>query len=115
MISDVFCKIINKELPAEIVMEDDDFIVIKDIHPQAPVHVLIIPKRHLDIIHEVSHEDLDVLGKLLVVAGKAAQALGVATSGYRLILNQGVSAGQLVPHLHMHLLAGKKLGAKTAA
>mgnify|MGYP001565567478 FL=1 len=112
MISDVFCKIINKELPAEIVMEDDDFIVIKDIHPQAPVHVLIIPKRHLDIIHEASHEDLDVLGKLLIVAGKAAQTLGVAASGYRLILNQGVNAGQLVPHLHMHLLAEKKLGAK---
>lgn len=110
MISDVFCKIINKELPAETVIEDEDFIVIKDIHPQAPVHVLIIPKKHLDIIHEVSHADLDILGKMIIAAGKAAKKLGVEKSGYRLILNQGVDAGQLVPHLHMHLLGGRKLG-----
>lgn len=113
MISDVFCKIINKELPAEVVLEDEDFLVIKDIHPQAPVHVLIIPKRHLDAIHQAtSHEDLDVLGKMLEMAARAAQHLGVAEQGYRLILNQGASAGQLVPHLHLHLLAGKKLGPK---
>lgn len=112
MITDVFCKIVKKELPAEIVLEDDDFLVIKDIHPQAPVHVLIVPKRHLDIIHQVSHADLDVLGRMLVVAGQAAEKLGVADQGYRLIINQGTNAGQLVPHLHMHLLAGKRLGPK---
>ncbi len=112
MIDDVFCKIINKELSADIVVEDKDFIVIKDTHPQAPVHVLIIPKKHLDIIHETSHEDLDVLGKMFIVAGQVAKKLGVEKSGYRLILNQGIDAGQLVPHLHMHLLAGKKLGPK---
>ena len=112
MIDDIFCKIINQELPAEIVMEDDDWLVIKDIHPQAPVHVLIIPKRHLDIIHQTKHTDLDGLGRMLAVAGQAAQKLGVAETGYRLILNQGADAGQLVPHLHIHLLAGKKLGPK---
>lgn len=112
MIEDVFCKIIRKELPAEIVMEDEDFLVIRDIHPQAPVHVLIVPKRHIDIIHQATHEDLDVLGRMLVMASQAAQQLGVTEQGYRLIINQGVNAGQLVPHLHMHLLAGKKLGPK---
>ena len=112
MIDDVFCKIIKKELPAEIVWQDDDFLVIRDIHPQAPVHVLIIPKQHLDIIHQAKHAELDVLGRMLVVAAQTAQQLGVAETGYRLIINQGSNAGQLVPHLHMHLLAGKQLGPK---
>ncbi|HEY4484511.1 MAG TPA: HIT domain-containing protein [Candidatus Paceibacterota bacterium] len=112
MIDDVFCRIINKELSAEFVIEDKDFIVIEDIHPAAPVHVLIIPKKHLDIIHEISHEELDILGKMFIVAGQAAKKLGVEKTGYRLILNQGPNAGQLVPHLHLHLLAGKPLGSK---
>ncbi len=109
---DIFCKIISKELSAETIIEDEDFVVVKDIHPQAPVHVLIIPKKHLDIIHEISHEDLDILGKMFIVAGQAAKKLGVEKTGYRLILNQGPDAGQAVPHLHLHLLAGKKLGPK---
>ena len=112
MIDDVFCKIINGDLKAEFVYQDEDFIVIKDIHPQAPIHVLIIPKRHLDIIHRTTHEDIDVLGKMILVAGKVAKILGVDESGYRLILNQGPNAGQLVPHLHIHFLAGKRLGPK---
>lgn len=109
MISDVFCKIVNKELPADIVIDDEDILVIRDIHPQAPVHVLVIPKKHLDIVHEMSHSDLDVLGKMFIVAGQAAKKLGVDKSGYRLIINQGLDGGQLVPHLHMHLLAGKRM------
>lgn len=112
MISDVFCKIINKELPADIVYEDQEFLVVKDINPQAPVHLLIIPKKHFDQIHAVSHQDLDLLGKMLLVAGKAAQLAGIAEKGYRLIINQGLHGGQLVPHLHMHLMGGKHLGAK---
>lgn len=109
---DVFCKIINKELPADIIIENEDFVVIKDIHPQAPIHVLIIPKKHLDIVHEISHENLDVLGKIFILAGQTAKKLGVEKSGYRLVLNQGVDAGQAVPHLHLHLLAGRKLDPK---
>ena len=112
MIDDVFCKIISKELSAEVIIEDEDFIVIKDIHPEAPIHVLIIPKKHLDIIHEISHEELDILGKMFIVAGLTAKKLGVEKTGYRLILNQGPDANQLVPHLHLHLLAGKRLGPK---
>ena len=112
---DVFCKIINKELAADVVFENDDILVIKDIHPQAPVHVLIIPKKHLDLLHEVSHEDLDILGKIFVVAGQVAEKLGVEKNGYRLILNQGSDAGQVVPHFHLHFLAGRKLGPKIVA
>jgi len=112
---DIFCKIINKELAADVVFENDDILVIKDIHPQAPVHVLIIPKKHLDLLHEVSHEDLDILGKIFVVAGQVAEKLGVEKNGYRLILNQGSDAGQVVPHFHLHFLAGRKLGPKIVA
>jgi histidine triad (HIT) family protein len=112
MISDVFCKIIKKEIPTEFIYEDEHFVVFNDINPQAPVHVLIVPKKHIDFIHDVSHDDLDILGEMLVVAGKVARLLKVDGRGYRLILNQGQHAGQLVPHLHLHLLAGKRLGPK---
>ncbi len=112
MISDVFCKIIKGELPADIVYEDDEFLAIKDINPKAPVHLLIIPKKHFDKIHAASHEDLDLLGKMMIVAGKVAKTMGLDEKGYRLIINQGQQAGQLVPHLHLHLLGGKNLGPK---
>ena len=111
---DIFCKIINKELPADVVFENEDILAIKDINPQAPIHVLIILKKHLDLLREISHEDLDILGKIFIVAGQVANKLGVEKSGYRLILNQGPDAGQVVPHFHLHLLAGKKLGSKVA-
>lgn len=114
MIDDIFCKIINGDLKAEFVYQDEDFIVIKDIHPKAPIHVLIIPKRHLDIIHQTTHQDIDILGKMFLIAGKVAKMMGVDERGYRLIVNQGPDAGQLVPHLHMHLLAGERLGPKAA-
>ncbi len=109
MITDVFCKIVAGELPAEKVYEDDDFLVIKDIHPQAPVHVLILPKKHVFGMHDATPE---ILGGLFTVADKAAQLVGVADKGYRLILNEGENGGKLVPHLHVHLLAGKRLGPK---
>ena len=112
MISDVFCKIVKGELKAKIVYEDEEFIVFEDIRPKAPIHVLIVPKKHFDQIHAASHEDLDLLGKMMLVAGKVAKILNIDKTGYRLILNQGVHAGQLVPHLHLHLLGGKNLGAK---
>src|SRR5689334_2344483 len=109
MIEDVFCKIIKGELKADIVLEDKDFIVIKDIHPQAPVHLLIIPKKHVFGMHDAKP---DLLGKMMVMADKAAQKMGIHEKGYRLILNEGDHGGKLVPHLHLHLLGGKILGAK---
>lgn len=112
MITDVFCKILNRELPADVVMEDKNWIAINDIHPQAPVHVLIIPKKHLTDICAAKQEDAELLGELLMAANGVAKKLGLEEKGFRLIVNHGEHGGQLVPHLHIHLLGGKRLGAK---
>src|SRR3989344_4434094 len=109
MISDVFCKIINGELPSNKVYEDDEFLVIKDIHPQAPIHVIIFPKKHVFGMHDAT---ADMLGKAMVLADKVAQQLGIDEKGYRIILNEGEHGGKLVPHFHIHLLGGKNLGPK---
>lgn len=113
MISDVFCKIIKGDLPAEVIYKDDDFLVIKDINPQAPVHLLIIPIKHYTSLEDFMEEkDLALLGKALIVAHKVSHQTGIAEKGYRLIMNEGEYGGKLVPHLHIHLLGGKRLGPK---
>ncbi|MBI2669772.1 MAG: histidine triad nucleotide-binding protein [Candidatus Yanofskybacteria bacterium] len=112
MIQDVFCKILNKELPADVVAEDDDWLAINDIHPQAPVHILIISKKHLTDICATTQDDVKLLGELLMATSKVAKKLGLEEKGFRLIINHGEHGGQLVPHLHIHLLGGKRLGAK---
>jgi len=110
LITDIFCKIIKGELSQEgIIYQDDDFVVKKDIQPQAPIHVIIFPKKHVFGMHDATPE---LLGKMMVVADKVAQQLGIIEKGYRLILNEGEHGGKLVPHLHIHLLGGKPLGAK---
>ena len=109
---DIFCKIINKEINSEIVFENDDLIAINDIHPQAPVHILIISKKHLEDLISVEESDTELVGKLVLASKKIAEKLGLKENGYRLIINQGKDSGQLVPHLHIHLLGGKHLGAK---
>ena len=114
MIDDIFCKIISGELKADVVWQDDDFLVIKDIAPQAPVHLLIIPKKHIGDLKELGGEDAPLLGKALLLAEKVAQQIGISEKGYRLILNEGVHGDKLVPHLHLHLLGGKNLGPKIA-
>lgn len=110
MIDDVFCKIIKKELPAEIIVEGDDWVAINDIYPQAPVHVLIISKRHGSFA-DYKKGDEEPLGKLLLAAIEVAEK--VSQNGFRLIINSGEdSQAEILDHLHIHLLAGKKLGAK---
>lgn len=109
---DIFCKIINKELPAEIVMEEEEWLAIKDIHPKAPVHILIMPKKHWGGLGDAQEGDADLLGRLLIAVHKVAEKMGLAEKGYRVIINNGVEGGQLVPHLHIHLLGGKILGPK---
>ncbi len=111
MISDVFCKIINKELGSEVIIDEDDLLVIKDIHPQAPVHVVIIPKKHFVNLSEADDSDSELIGKLILSAKKVAEKLNLE-KGFRLIINQGEDSGQLVPHFHIHLLGGKRLGPK---
>jgi len=113
MLDDVFCKIVSGEIKADVVYKDNDFWVMKDINPQAPVHLLIIPVRHFTSLEDFMEGNNDgLLGKGLMVAHKVAHQVGIAEKGYRLILNEGEDGGKLVPHLHIHLLGGKKLGPK---
>lgn len=112
LISDVFCKILNGELKADPVYKDEDFWVIKDINPQAPVHLLVIPVKHYNSLEDMKDGDASLLGKMILIAHKVARDVGLAEKGYRLILNEGEHGGKLVPHLHMHLLGGKRLGPK---
>lgn len=106
----LFCKIVKKEIPSDIVYEDSDVMAFLDIHPQAPTHVLIIPKKHLDFIADLSQDKDKILGKLVLVAGKLAKEKKLDKNGYRLIFNQGAHAGQEVDHIHLHLLGGRPLG-----
>ncbi len=106
----IFSKIIAGEIPAEIVYQDERVTAFKDIHPLAPVHILIIPNKEIATVDDVSPEDEATLGHLFVVAKEVARQLGLAESGYRLIVNCKGDGGQEVFHLHMHLLGGKKLG-----
>ena len=111
MIDDVFCKIIKGELKGDVVYRDEHVIVLKDIHPQAPVHLLIMPVQHFDGIKDFAEHDGHLLGEMLRVADKVASEQGLE-KGYRLIINEGEHGGKLVPHLHIHLLGGKRLGPK---
>ncbi|WP_425806765.1 histidine triad nucleotide-binding protein [Desulfitobacterium sp. Sab5] len=106
----IFCKIVAKEIPGETVYEDDQVLAIKDINPQAPVHLLLITKKHITSLNEVSSEDEGLMGHILMLAQKLAQKFGVAESGYRVVTNIGKEGGQAVPHLHFHVLGGKALG-----
>ena len=105
----LFEKIIAREIPASIVYEDDLVLAFRDINPQAPVHVLIIPKKPIVRIGEASPEDHQVLGHLLLKAGEVAAKLGLAKSGFRLVFNNGPDAGEAVPHLHCHILGGRPM------
>lgn len=106
----VFTKIINREAPAEIVYEDNDVIAFVPLRPQAPVHLLIVPKKEIPTINDITEADTMVLGKLFLVAKKLAKEKGIAETGYRLSMNINEDAGQSVFHLHMHILGGNKLG-----
>ena len=106
----IFSKIIAREIPAEIVYEDEHITAFKDIHPIAPVHILIIPKREIPTVNDAAEDDVELLGRLFVAAKKIAAEQGIAESGYRLIVNCGEDGGQEVMHLHMHLVGGRKLG-----
>jgi histidine triad (HIT) family protein len=105
----IFKKIIDKEIPAGIVYEDEHCLAFRDIHPQAPVHVLIIPRKVIATHDQVGNEDQELLGHLHLVASRLARQLGIS-DGYRLVLNCKEPAGQTVPHLHLHLLGGRNFG-----
>jgi len=106
----LFEKIVAREIPASIIYEDDLVIAFKDVNPKAPAHALIVPKKPIARIAEARADDEPVLGHLLVKAAEVAKQLGVAESGYRLVINNGPHAGESVPHLHCHILGGRHLG-----
>lgn len=106
----IFSKIIHGEIPANIVFQDDTVTAFRDISPQAPTHILIIPNKLIPTVNDVTAEDEQVLGHLFVVAAKIAQQEGIAEDGYRLVMNCNKHGGQEVFHIHMHLLGGKPLG-----
>lgn len=105
----IFEKIAARQIPADIVHETDDVLAFRDIDPKAPVHVLIVPKRCIPRVGEAVATDHAVLGNLLLAAGEVARKLGVLDSGFRLVVNHGRDAGESVPHMHVHLLAGRAL------
>ncbi|GAB4544852.1 MAG: histidine triad nucleotide-binding protein [Anaerolineae bacterium] len=103
----VFCKIVRGELPSSILYQDGEVMAFKDIHPGAPIHVLIIPRRHIHSAAEVTEADAPVVGHMIAVAAQLARDLGVAETGYRLVTNIGREGGQSVFHLHFHLMGGR--------
>lgn len=106
----IFCKIVEGSIPSKKVLENEDVLAFHDIQPAAPVHILIIPKKHIATMNDVQDEDLPVIGEIHRAAKQIAEDMGVANAGYRLINNCNQHGGQVVYHLHYHLLAGEKLG-----
>lgn len=106
----LFEKIADRQIPARIVYEDDRVVAFHDIQPQSPVHVLIVPRRAIARIAEAGEEDRELLGHLLLKAAEVAKTLGLAESGYRLVINNGRDGGESVPHLHCHILGGRAMG-----
>ena len=105
----LFEQIINREVPAQIIHEDDQCVAFRDINPQAPVHVLVVPKKAIPRLGEAIDSDESLLGHLLLTAAEVAKREGIAENGYRLVVNQGWHAGESVPHLHLHVLGGRQM------
>ncbi len=105
----LFCSIIDGKMRGEIVYQDDTVLAFKDIRPEAPVHILIVPRKHIESISSLQPQDVQVVGAIFMTAAKLAKELGIAESGYRVVVNDGADAGQSVFHLHYHLLGGRPM------
>jgi histidine triad (HIT) family protein len=103
----IFCKIVAKKIPSKIVFEDDAVVAFEDSNPQAPVHTLVVPKRHIPEIHSMKEADRELVGHLFFTAKKIADEKGLDAQGYRLVINNGAGAGQTVFHIHLHILSGR--------
>ena len=104
----IFCKIIEKKIPSKTVYEDEYAIAFEDVRPQAPTHLLIVPKKHISEIHSMTENDRDLIGHLFFCARTIAQERGLDAQGYRLVINNGAGAGQTVFHIHLHILSGRR-------
>lgn len=105
----IFCKIANKEINSEILYEDEFVVAFKDLEPQAPVHILIVPKKHIASLNELTAADAELLARIVLAAQKLAKDNGIAERGYRLVNNCGIEGGQTIGHLHFHLLGGREM------
>lgn len=108
----IFCRIVAGKMPAEIVYRDEGFLAFRDIMPQAPVHLLVIPRAHIESSADLADEQLQLAGRLIMIARTLAEEEGIAESGYRLVINCRSDGGQQVPHLHLHLIGGRKLSGR---
>ena len=106
----LFCNVLEKKVPADVVYEDEHAVAFRDIRPVAPTHVLVIPRRHIAAIHDATADDAALLGQVLLAARNVAEQLGLDAKGYRLVINNGDDAGQTVHHIHVHVLGGRPLG-----
>lgn len=105
----VFCKIIDKKIPSDILYEDDRVIAFQDLNPKAPVHILVIPKEHIESTNDLDEGDADIVGHIFLVAKKLAKEFGIDKDGYRIVNNCGEFGGQTVSHIHFHILGGRQL------
>lgn len=105
----IFCQIAEGKIPSDTVYQDEDIIAFRDINPQAPVHIVIIPRKHTTTLSQLSESDSALVGRMVAAANKLAKDEGVAEKGYRVVINCGKEGGQLVPHLHLHLVGGRQL------
>jgi len=105
----IFCRIVAGEIPGEIIYQDEEVIAFRDINPQAPIHLLLIPRKHIPSLAHLSEAGSSLIGHMVAIANQLAKKEGVSESGYRLVINCGEEGGQLVPHLHLHLLGGRRL------
>jgi histidine triad (HIT) family protein len=106
----IFCKIINREIPADIIFENDDVLAFRDLNPQASTHALIIPKKHIATINDIGPDDAELVGKLYLAAAEISAVEGISEQGYRVVMNCNEAAGQTVFHIHLHLLGGSDMG-----
>jgi histidine triad (HIT) family protein len=106
----IFCRIISGEIPSDILYQDEQVVAFRDINPKAPVHLLLVPRKHIESVAELSEDEASIMGHLVTVANRLAREAGISEKGYRLVVNSGPEGGQEVPHLHLHLLGGRQMG-----
>ena len=106
----IFCRIISGDIPSDILYQDEQVVAFRDINPKAPVHLLLVPRKHIESVAELSEDEASIMGHLVTVANRLAREAVISRKGYRLVVNSGPEGGQEVPHLHLHLLGGRQMG-----
>ncbi|MCJ7523510.1 MAG: histidine triad nucleotide-binding protein [Dehalococcoidia bacterium] len=106
----IFCRIISGDIPSDILYQDEQVVAFRDITPKAPVHLLLVPRKHIESVAELSEDEASIMGHLVTAANRLAREAGISEKGYRMVVNSGPEGGQEVPHLHLHLLGGRQMG-----